>query len=664
MKTIQRARRALRFSTALVGCFLSAWVAAAPPPVEDFSRSPVIDDVKVSPTGKRLALLVQGDDGFRRLAVMNLSPVSKPRIVGAVREADVETVEWVTDERLVYVAYRRLAEVTELGSGTFAVNHDGSDQLQLILWSRENTTGTHIASRVLPYGWDLHSAAGDGSDDVIVYKQVHDDLGDPTEIQFARLNTQTRRLRNLSQGLPEFTQNVVFDAANEPRVATTHRKGLSKVHWRAKPGGEWKLLAEFDPLKAGFVPRHITDDGQLLVSANMEGTDALYKLDPVSGKLDPNPLVKLGGFDLHPNFEIDSRTRRAVGFHFVADRPMSYWFDEHLQRIQKSLDAALPEGRSNRLYCGECETTQFFVIRSSSDRQPGEYFLYDRKNSTLELIGAARPWIQEAAQGRRSFHRYEARDGLKVPIVVTHPPGAALDKPLPTVLLVHGGPWVRGGNLTWEDEAQFLASRGYRVLAPEFRGSTGFGAQHFEAGWKQWGGTMQHDLTDAVQWGIKQGLVDGKRVCIMGASYGGYAALMSPIVNPALYRCAVSFAGVSDLPLMLSEGWSDITGEGLRYGMPALLGDPDKDAERLAAESPIKRVAEIKLPVLLVHGALDRRVPIVHSRRFASAAENAGVKVESVYYPDEGHGLLHPTNRTDFLQRVERFLKTSLSDGN
>lgn len=664
MSVIQWAGRALRGGTVLVGCFFSALGVAAPPQVEDFTRWPAIDEVVVSPTGKRLALLVTGDDGLSRLAVMTLAPIGKPRIVGAIRDGNVYEVEWLNDERLVYRARRRGARIANYGAGSFAVNHDGSDSYQLTSWSRENTTGTSIASRVLPYNWQLHSPVGDGSDDVFAYKMIFDDDGEVREYQYSQLNTQTRRLRNLSLGLPEFTQDVLFDAANETRVATTHRKGRSKVLWRAKAGGEWKELAEFDPLKEGFTPQHITDDGALLVTATLQGTDALYKFDPVSAKFDPNPLVKLSGFDLHPDFVRDSKTKRVVGLHFMADRPMSYWFDETLQRIQKSIDAAMPEGRSNRLYCGECETTQRFVIRSSSDRQPGEYYLYDRKNATLELIGAARPWIDESKQGRRSFHRYEARDGLKVPLVVTHPPGATPDKPLPAVVLVHGGPWVRGGDLTWEEEAQFLASRGYRVLAPEFRGSTGFGIEHFRAGWKQWGTGMQNDLADAVQWAVKQGLVDGRRVCIMGGSYGGYAALMSPIAHPGVYRCAVSFAGVSDLALMQSYGWSDISDEALRYGLPTLLGDPDKEAERFVAESPLKRVAEIKIPILLVHGGEDRRVPIVHSQRFASAAESAGVKIEPVYYLNEGHGFFDPANHADFLKHVERFLKGALQESN
>jgi dipeptidyl aminopeptidase/acylaminoacyl peptidase len=339
---------------------------------------------------------------------------------------------------------------------------------------------------------------------------------------------------------------------------------------------------------------------------------------------------------------------------------MSYWFDAGLQRIQQGIDAALPAGRSNRLYCGRCESTRFFVVRSGSDRQPGEYYLFDRSKPSLERIGASRPWIAEESQGRRSFHRVTTRDGLRMPVYVTHPPGSAADQALPAVVLVHGGPWVRGSDLSWEAEAQFLASRGYRVLEPEFRGSEGYGFRHFKAGWKEWGRAMQDDLVDAVQWAAKQGLVDPAKVCIAGASYGGYAALMGPIANPGVYRCAASFAGVTDIELMYSITWSDTSEASRRYSMPVLIGDRDKDAERLASVSPLKRVADIKVPVLVAHGSADRRVPLDHARKFANAARSAGVAIEQISYSGEGHGFFDPANQADYFGRLERLLESSL----
>ena len=642
---------------------LSVSALAAPIPIDHFTKPTAINGVVVSPSGNRLAVLVHGVDGRRRLAVMDLNPIGAVRMVGSFSNADVTSARWVNDDRLVFEAYEGGAEVREGGAGTFAVNHDGTEPRQLIAWVHAlSETGSSIRSRILPYGWFLHSTMDDGGDDVFVYRNSKDSAGDLKQIELARLNTRTGLLRNLSYGMPAGTRSWLLDQKHQPRLITTYLAGRQKVFWRKPDAEDWTEVADFDPLtEAGFLPSMIDGSGRVLVTARMGGdTTGLYEFDPVAKRVDPQPLVSVTGFDLNPEAELDPSTGQLLGLHFSADRPMSYWFDSGLRNLQRGLDAALPAGRSNRLYCGRCSSTRFFVVHSSSDRQPGEYFLFDRTNSSLERIGAARPWLDEASQGRRSFHRVTTRDGLQMPVYVTHPPGAAVDAALPAVVLVHGGPWVRGSDLGWEAEAQFLASRGYRVLQPEFRGSEGYGFRHFRAGWKEWGRAMQDDLVDAVRWAAKEKLIDPAKVCVVGASFGGYAALMGPISSPGVYRCAASFAGVTDIGLMYSVTWSDISEAARRYSMPALIGDQDKDAERLARASPLKRAAEIKIPLLVAHGGLDRRVPIAHSREFVAAAQRAGVKLDQVDYPEEGHGFFKPANQADFYGRLERFLAESL----
>ncbi len=635
----------------------------APPPIEHFTRHPIIDNVVVSPSGNRMALLLVSPAGRQRLAVMSLDPIGDARIVGGFADADIRTVQWVSDDRLVYQAYEADAAMVREGkAGTFAVNFDGSESRQLIAWVRAmNETASSIRSRILPYGWFLGGTIDDASNEVFVYRRVNDSGGDLKHVQLARLNTSTGFLKNLSYGMPEGTRTWYVDEEHEPRLLAAYGGGREKIHWRARGTETWTEVADFDPLVEGFRPWIVDRGGEAFVTARLQSdSSGLYKFDPIAKRVDPEPLVLVAGFDLNPRAAVDSKTKRLLGLHFRADRPMSYWFDDKLGRIQRAIDAALPAGRSNRLYCGRCESSRFIVIRSSSDRQPGEYLLFDRSKSSLQQIGASRPWIDESAQSRRTLHRVAARDGLSMPVYVTHPADAALDKPLPAVVLVHGGPWVRGSDLSWEAEAQFLSSRGYRVLQPEFRGSEGYGFRHFKAGWKEWGRAMQDDLVDTVQWAAKQGLIDPKRVCIVGASYGGYAALMGPISHPDAYRCAASFAGVTDIQLMYDISWSDLSEDHRRYGMPVLIGDPVKDAARLDAGSPLKRVAEIKAPLFLAHGTSDRRVPIEHARKFVDAARRAGVSVETQYYPDEGHGFVNPVNHTDYYSRLERFLEKSL----
>jgi dipeptidyl aminopeptidase/acylaminoacyl peptidase len=212
-------------------------------------------------------------------------------------------------------------------------------------------------------------------------------------------------------------------------------------------------------------------------------------------------------------------------------------------------------------------------------------------------------------------------------------------------------------------EVQFLASRGYAVLMPEFRGSTGYGAKLYQAGFKQWGQAMQTDLADAAQWAIAQGTADPQRICIAGASYGGYATLMGLAQDPGLYRCGIDWAGVSDIQLMYSVYWSDNTNEFKREGMPVLIGDPKDDAAMLEAHSPLKNASRIRQPLLLAYGAWDLRVPIVHGESLRDALRPHNSNVEWVVYPDEGHGWHKPETNLDFWGRVERFLDRQIGPG-
>ena len=253
--------------------------------------------------------------------------------------------------------------------------------------------------------------------------------------------------------------------------------------------------------------------------------------------------------------------------------------------------------------------------------------------------------------------RYQARDGMAIPALLTLPAGGARKAPL--VVLVHGGPYVHGNHWGWNPETQFLASRGYAVLEPDFRGSTGYGDTHFRAGWKQWGLAMQDDIADGARWAIAQGHADPKRICIAGASYGGYATLMGLVRDPDLYRCGINWLGVTDINLLYDGHWtsdSDLDSGYKKYGMPVLVGDQVKDAAQLKATSPIEQAARITQPLLLAYGGVDRRVPIYHGTKFRDAVSRTNKQVEWVSYQDEGHGWSMPQTRIDFWGRVEKFL--------
>jgi dipeptidyl aminopeptidase/acylaminoacyl peptidase len=666
--------RVLRGTLPWLLAFAAAPALAAPPSAEDYARRPFISDVAVSPSGMHLAMLTATANGRTQLAVMDLEPLGAPRLVAGFDDADIVNVRWVNDDRLVFDTENLHVPADDWRLwGLYAVNRDGKGGTRQLIGNdlSANTAVTSVVSRVLPRQWDFYGTVDDGSPDIIVSERVFEGWYETRALLLSRLNTVTGERRSLSTGVPDRTRRWLLDGTAQPRVITSLHGGRAEIHWRGAVDKSWTKVAEFAAYGGeGFTPWFIDAQDQLLVRAH-SGRDhtALYRFDPVLKKLDPEPLLSLKGFDFNPSMVVDATTRRLLGVHFRTERGGSHWFDKDLRQVQQSIDAAMPGDRINRLWCGRCAGARFFVVESCSDRHPGEYYLFDRQALKLQRIGTARPWIDEATQGRRSFHLVPARDGLPLPVYLTHPNEAPAGEALPAVVLVHGGPWVRGHSLRWSQGAQFLASRGYRVIEVEFRGSDGYGLKHFMAGWKQWGQAMQDDLADAVTWSVKQGLVDPARVCIMGGTqdgyaapmgYGGYAALMGPIRHPGLYQCAISFASVTDIDMMYRIGWSDLPEEWKQYGMPVLIGDRKADAEQLRAASPLQQAHRIKVPVLLAHGRLDQRVPIEHSQKFRDAAEGAGVKVEWVVYPEEPHGFRQAANEADFWTRTEAFLARSL----
>jgi dipeptidyl aminopeptidase/acylaminoacyl peptidase len=259
--------------------------------------------------------------------------------------------------------------------------------------------------------------------------------------------------------------------------------------------------------------------------------------------------------------------------------------------------------------------------------------------------------------------RIKARDGMEIPVWITRPQEVKPGHPAPAVVLVHGGPWVRQGHWRWDPMAQFLASRGYLVIEPEFRGSTGYGDKLYRAGYRQWGRAMQDDVSDALHWAQQQGLATNQ-ACIMGASYGGYSTLMGLINDPDLYRCGVAWVALADLDLYLKGSWridDDISDLSRRYRLPELVGDTGKDAAMLAAVNPLLHADKLQKPLLLAYGGYDRRVPPVNGERLRDALIKAGNPPEYVVYEKEGHGFLEPANRIDFAKRVEAFLAKHLA---
>lgn len=629
-----------------------------------YAKPPSITDVRPSPSGNRIALLIaNGKDGKTALAILNLPVKTPPKIIAAYENANISNVFWVGEDRMVFNANSAL-EDDRLADGTFAIDHDGNNILQLISQSENsNQLGTRIANKTLNYSWIvLGPIRGGGGPSVLVRQGISTTMGDWEGGRVARMNTLTGDLSPIFVNAPENSRDWIFDGKGEVLVTKTSSKGRDKLYLRDASNNTWQIISDLPSLSAESIePLYLEDDTNLVVSTrNGKNTAGLYIFNLQTLKLEQEPLVHAPRFDIG-QIKLNAALRKVIGAEMVAEQSQTVWFEPTLLALQKDLDAALPRGRNNHILCGNCVSNNYFVVFSASDQHPGEYFIYDKSQKKLMPLGSRRPWIDPASQATQTFHWIKARDGLDLPVLITHPNGKTRQEKLPTVLLVHGGPWVRGAQIRWNPESQFLASLGYRVIEPDFRGSLGYGDKHFRASFKQWGLSMQDDLVDALNFAISENMSDPSRVCIYGASYGGYAALMGPIAHPNIYQCAASFVGVTDIMLMFSNTNSDMSRDAKQFTIPELLGDPLLDKTKLENVSPLKRVSEIKVPVLLAQGLLDRRVPREHSDYFESAAKSNGVKLKRLSYPSEGHGFKFEKNRIDFWTHLGRFLESNLN---
>ena len=638
--------------------------AAELPPVEHFFRQPDVGFVKLSPNGRYITLLNRVDNGKYALIVRETADLKKVNVVATFDTTRLVNVEWINDNRLT-LTLKDMRMEFEGNLDQYAVDRDGKNLTHLISgsWNHaQEAVGSHLKDRVLTADYVFQDVTHDGSDDIIIGKYSWNNIDMRAQsIHPFRLNTRTRLLTDMVTGtVPEYVNEWLFDAEDRPRVAIANSKGRCMSYYRADPAGPWSEISNRDCYKEPlFEPQMFDNRNTLYVRAGYKGRTALFSFDLDKKVLDTLPFVNIDGFDFDGSLEQDYGAKKILGVHFVSDAKSTAWLDPAMQAIQKKVDALLP-GSSNRVSCArDCRNPAAVVVAASSDRMPLAYFLYTPADNHIIGLGSSHPGIQLKQMGKRAFHRYAARDGLQIPVYVTLPAEPAAG-PRPTIVLVHGGPYVRGDSWEWNREAQFLASRGYVVVQPEFRGSTGFGQALFEAGWQQWGRTMQDDLADAAAWAVKQGWADPKRIGIMGASYGGYATLMGLVRDPDVFRAGVEWAGVTDIKLMFTTAESDASQDALRYNMKTLIGDPVNHPEAFVDVSPLAQADRITRPLLMAHGAQDRRVPIVHATKMRNALRK-NANVEYVEYPEGGHGWSQEADNIDFWKRVEAFLDKHLA---
>ena len=658
-----RASAAVLFAAASIAA--PAQAVAARPAVEDFFAAPRFDRPVLSPDGKMLAM-VTGAPGKRdALAVIDLATNKIYTTVHFI-DADIGRFQWVNNQRLVYtiVDRKQTPGDARYAPGLFGINFDGSGNKQLA--DRKSNVvvkpgNGRAHERLLPAS-ATPLGLGAQSSDAIYVTTREDTRNDIAAMDLQLLDTVTGRAKRVAG--PEGTVvGWLLDQKGEPRVAGTAENNNVTIHYRDPATDAWRKLITYNAFSGArdaYLPIGFGPDGTLYVeTANGKDKRSVHALDVTTGKLSEQPLIGTTDHDFAGRLVMNQS--KLLGFRVTTDAESTMWFDPAMKALQEEIDARLGD-TVNMIDVPKRAATPWVLVEAYSDVRPKTVTLYNTATKQFNMVGNISPAIKPEQMGRQQTISYKARDGMDIPALLTLPVGDKHAK-LALVVLVHGGPYVRGSSWGWSPTSQFLASRGYAVLEPSFRGTSGFGDKHFRAGFKQWGLTMQNDLADGARWAIAQGTVDPKRICIAGASYGGYATLMGLVNDPDLFKCGVNWVGVTDIDLLFAGSWSIDTDVGERfrqYGMPQMIGDPVADAARFKATSPLQQAARITQPLLLAYGGADRRVPLVHGEKFHAAVKKNNPNVEWVLYPDEGHGWALPETRIDFWKRVEKFLERNI----
>ena len=568
-------------------------VVQAESTLEGLFRNAKFASATLSPNGKYLATTAN-IDGRMQLAVVEIESGTAKNVAG-YETLDVAGIYWISDERIVFNIVDRDGEQRSSSSGLYAINRDGTKSA-ILMQSWEHVKGRMDQGTWAsePRGMSMLARAVDDDPNSVI-AVGHFPNGDAVPY---RVDSLTGKRREIDFDVKGLARGFVLDSKNQLRVVnTTNTEQSQMVVWyRDKVGQAWRKLAEHPTFDQKFhVLGFDSDDSTMIVTAPLdEGRWSILKYDFVNNKpgelLASDKMVDVdGGLVFAPD------TRKLLGVRMATEPPKTLWFDKTMASLQLGIDKAFP-GMVNVIHPGNALAPM--LISSYSSTHPGSYSLYYPDKKKLQNLFTTRPWIDPKKMSTQLPYDYVARDGLPIMSYLTLPQGREA-KALPMVVLPHGGPWARDG-IGFNPEVQFLAGMGYAVLQPQFRGSTGFGEAHFKKSFAQWGLSMQDDITDGVNSLVKQGVVDPKRICIMGASYGGYAVMMGLVKDPDLYRCGVNLFGVTNLfYISSSDSWGD---KAATYSKDKTLGDPGKLKDQFNATSPARHADKIKAPVFLAYG--------------------------------------------------------------
>lgn len=641
----------------------SASAVADPLPIEYFTKDDDFGLIKISPDGEYLAATVR--DG-ERSAVVFLN-IESAEFTGGVRARNGDEItdfDWISDTRVVYYYGERYMgrEYVSRTGEIFAVDRDGKRDVILYGYRASNQrAGSRLGLRESTNAsGELLSVLENDDDKILILERpytvrgrtVYLDADSAARIALLDVYSGDKDIRGV---VPLKLAKVIVDADEQVRFALGYDSESDfAVIWKPDVDAEWMQFKLPGFVEDTVIPRRFTTDGNGVFFTGVkagESLDALYRLDLATrtvNRLYQHAYAEIGTV-------VTNLTETSViGVRVHSERPEYHWIDaeDPAARLYRMLQGAFP--RKAIEITSVTEDGKLAVVFAHSDVNPGDFYLFDVDERHATYLRAARSWVDPRQMRPKEPVSFAARDGLKINGYLTRPRDG--DGPFPLVVLPHGGPHGIRDHWDFDWEVQLLANRGYAVLQVNYRGSGGYGLDFQQAGYGEWGAAMQDDLTDATNWAIEQRITEDDSICIYGASYGGYAALMGAVREPGLYRCAIGHAGVYDLELMFEAGDTRLWRIGRAF-LERYLGE---DPELLRERSPAYHAERIQAPVMLIHGRDDWRADFEHAERMREALEDAGKRVEWLELRGEGHGIYNEETRGEVYGQLLAFLERYL----
>lgn len=618
-----------------ISAVLLAFVACQPVPekapkiaMEDFFRNPEKTAFRLSPDGTYFSFLAPWEKRLN-IFVQKVGADSAARITSETAR-DIAGYLWKGNNRILFLKDTGGDENFQL----YGVNVDGSDLKGLTVFEKVRT--------------ELIDDLKDVDGEIIIgLNKRNPQVFDPY-----RLNVVSGEMTQLAEN-PGNIMGWMTDHEGKLRLATTTDGVNQTILYRDTEKDQFKpvLTTSF---KETMSPYLFTFDNKMLISGSNLGRDktALVVFDPTTGK-EKEVLFETQEADIE-GIDYSRKDKKLLSVSWTTDMEKEHFFDKDAEAMKKTLQEKLvgfqvAVGSTNK-------AEDKLMVRTYSDKSRGAYYMFDKNSGELKKLADLSPWLNEKFLCDMKPITYKSRDGLTIQGYLTLPKGYEA-KNLPVVINPHGGPWARD-YWGFNPEVQFLANNGYAVLQMNFRGSTGFGKAFWQSSFKQWGRTMQDDISDGVKWLTDQGIADPKRVAIYGGSYGGYATLAGLTLSPELYAAGVDYVGVSNLFTFMNTippYWKPMLD--MLYEM---VGNPKSDSLMLAEVSPVFLVDKIKAPLFVAQGANDPRVNKAESDQIVKALQDRGIAVEYMVKDNEGHGFHNEENRFDFYKSMLAFLDKHL----